>query len=72
LRTKAHAIEAMLAGQGVAICSDVLLGRELGRGELVKAHDMSLPGYGYYLIHLPEHPRKRVIALFANWLRSVI
>jgi LysR family glycine cleavage system transcriptional activator len=71
-REEAHAIEAVLAGQGVAICSDFVLAPELERGELVKAHKLSLPGLGFYLLHLHDHPRKRQIALFADWLRDVV
>ncbi|EIM27885.1 LysR substrate-binding domain-containing protein [Microvirga lotononidis] len=71
-REEAHAIAAVLAGQGVAICSDIILAPELERGELVKAHRLSLPGLSYYLIHRPEHRQKAVIAQFANWLRSAI
>jgi LysR family transcriptional regulator, glycine cleavage system transcriptional activator len=37
----------------------------------IKARELSLPGLGYYLLHLPEHPRKHLIMLFADWLRSV-
>jgi LysR family glycine cleavage system transcriptional activator len=71
-REESHAIAAVLAGQGVAICSDIILAPELKRGDLVKAHELGLPGLGYYLLHLPEHPQKRLIMLFADWLRSVI
>jgi LysR family glycine cleavage system transcriptional activator len=70
-REEAHAIAAVLAGQGVAICSDVILAPELERGELVKAHALSLPGLGYYLLHRPEHSYRPAITLFADWLRSV-
>lgn len=49
-----------------------VLAPELERGELVKAHTLSLPGLSYYLLHLLEHPRKRAITLFADWLRSVV
>jgi LysR family glycine cleavage system transcriptional activator len=70
-REETHAIEAVLAGQGVAICSDIVLGAELARGELMKAHQLSLPGCGFYLVHLPEHPRRLVIGQFADWLRDV-
>jgi LysR family glycine cleavage system transcriptional activator len=66
-----HAIDAALAGQGIALCSDVVVGRELQSGALVKAHPLSLPGCGYYLVHLPDHPRQPVIGAFAAWLRSV-
>jgi LysR family transcriptional regulator, glycine cleavage system transcriptional activator len=39
-----HAIEAVVAGQGIGLCSDVLVGRELASGELVRAADFALPG----------------------------
>jgi LysR family glycine cleavage system transcriptional activator len=42
-----HAIEAVIAGQGLGIFSDVLVGRELSSGKLTKAFDLSLPGYGF-------------------------
>ncbi|GMB79896.1 LysR substrate-binding domain-containing protein [Shinella zoogloeoides] len=71
-REEAHAIAAVLAGQGVAICSDVILAPELERGELVRAHELSLPGLGYYLLHRPDHPGRRMIALFAEWLHGVV
>jgi LysR family transcriptional regulator, glycine cleavage system transcriptional activator len=69
-REELHAIEAVLAGQGIAICSDVVVGRELKSGLLVKAHDFSLPGYGFYLVHLPHHPRQATIDAFAAWMRA--
>jgi LysR family glycine cleavage system transcriptional activator len=71
-REELHAIEAVFAGQGVAICSDVVVGRELRSGALVKAHDLSLPGYGFYLVHLPNHPRQPIIAAFSDWIRSIL
>ena len=70
-REELHAIEAVVAGQGVAICSDVVVGRELDSGVLVKAHDLSLPGYGFYLVYLRNHARQPVIDAFSRWIRSV-
>lgn len=70
-REELHAIDAVVAGQGMAICSDIVVGRELSDGTLVKAHELSLPGYGFYLTHLPDHPRLPLIVAFAAWLRSV-
>ena len=70
-REELHAIDAVVAGQGIAICSDVVLRRELASGSLVKAHDLPLPGFGYYLVHLPDHPRLASILAFAAWTRSV-
>jgi LysR family transcriptional regulator, glycine cleavage system transcriptional activator len=37
-REELHAIDAVAAGQGIAICSDVVVSRELKSGALVKAH----------------------------------
>jgi LysR family glycine cleavage system transcriptional activator len=31
---------------------------------------LSLPGYGFYLVYLPNHPRQPVIEAFSAWLRS--
>lgn len=70
-REELHAISAVVAGQGVAICSDVLVGRELKNGTLVRAHDLSLPGYGFYLVHLHHHPRRSIIEAFSHWIRTV-
>ena len=69
-REELHAIDAVVAGQGIAICSDVVVGDHLRNGTLVRAHDLYLPGYGYYLTHLPAHPKEPLIASFAEWLRS--
>jgi LysR family glycine cleavage system transcriptional activator len=66
-----HAIDAAVAGQGVALCSDVVAAADLSDGRLVKAHGLSLPGCGYYLAHLPDHPKRPVIAAFAAWMRSL-
>ena len=71
-REELHAIEAVIAGQGIGIFSDVLVAPELATGALVKAFDMSLPGYRFYVVHTPGHPReKKAIRAFAGWLRSV-
>lgn len=67
-REELHAIDAVVAGQGVAICSDVVVSRHLLDGTLIRAHDLFLPGYGFYLTHLPNHPRRALIASFAAWL----
>jgi LysR family transcriptional regulator, glycine cleavage system transcriptional activator len=68
-REELHAIDAVVAGQGIAICSDVVVGNHLRNGTLIRAHDLHLPGYGFYLTHLPSHPKETLIASFAAWLR---
>lgn len=69
-REELHAIEAVIAGQGIGIFSDVLVARELADGVLVKAFNMCLPGYKFYVVRRPDHPRKKMIREFSAWLRS--
>jgi LysR family glycine cleavage system transcriptional activator len=69
-REELHAIEAVIAGQGVGIFSDVLVAHELAAGTLVKAFKLSLPGYSFYVIRRPGHPRERAIRAFSEWLQS--
>jgi LysR family transcriptional regulator, glycine cleavage system transcriptional activator len=70
-REELHAIDAVAAGQGIAMFSDIVVGRELKSGVLVRAHDLSLPGYGFYVVHVPNHPEQPSIDAFSAWLRSV-
>jgi LysR family glycine cleavage system transcriptional activator len=66
-----HAIDAVIGGQGVAICSDVVVSNELRSGQLVKAHPLALPGYGFYLVSMPHSPQARVIEAFSTWMRAI-
>jgi LysR family glycine cleavage system transcriptional activator len=70
-REELHAIDAVVGGQGVAICSDVVVSNELRSGLLVKAHPLSLPGYGFYLVSMAYHPRAPVIEAFSTWMRAI-
>jgi LysR family transcriptional regulator, glycine cleavage system transcriptional activator len=71
-REELHAIEAVIAGQGIGIFSDVLVAQELATGTLVKAFDVPLTGYRFYLVHTSGHPREKVIQAFSIWFQSVI
>ncbi|HEY3145081.1 MAG TPA: LysR substrate-binding domain-containing protein [Dongiaceae bacterium] len=68
-REELHAIAAVIAGQGVSILSDVVVARELESGLLVKALDLPIPGLGFYLVHVPGHPRQAMIDAFLSWIR---
>jgi len=59
-----HAIEAAVSGQGIAICSDVLVAPELASGALVKVANVTLPGYGFYIMHRNSHPKLTSIKAF--------
>jgi len=67
-REELHAIDAVVAGQGIAICSDVVVGHELKSGALVKAYPLSLPGYGFYVVAMARNLRQPAIEAFATWL----
>jgi LysR family transcriptional regulator, glycine cleavage system transcriptional activator len=69
-REELHAIDAVIAGQGIAICDDLLVGDELRSGRLVKALDAELPGAGYYLLYRTDHPSKALIEDFFTWAKS--
>jgi LysR family glycine cleavage system transcriptional activator len=66
-----HAIDAVIGGQGVAICSDVVVSNELRSGQLVKAHPLALPGYGFYLVSMPHSPQASAIEAFSTWMRAI-
>jgi LysR family transcriptional regulator, glycine cleavage system transcriptional activator len=70
-REELHAIDAVVGGQGVAILSDVVVSNELKGGLLVKAHPLCLPGYGFYLVSMPQSPRTAVIEAFSTWMRAI-
>jgi LysR family glycine cleavage system transcriptional activator len=70
-REELHAIDAIIAGQGIGICSDILVEAELASGALAKVADIALPGFGFYLAYVPNHPRQALIATFAAWIRLV-
>lgn len=67
-REELHAIEAVIGGQGVGICSDVLVAHELQVGALVKVSELSLPGFGFYAAHVPGHAREPDIVAFSDWV----
>lgn len=69
-REELHALDAVLAGQGIAICSDIVLADALNNGTLQRAHELALPGFGFYLTHLPDTPQKPVIDAFYTWMKA--
>jgi LysR family glycine cleavage system transcriptional activator len=71
-REELHAIEAVIAGPGIGIFSDVLVARELAAGTLVRPFNLCLPGYRFYLVRASDHPREKTVQAFASWLQSVV
>jgi LysR family glycine cleavage system transcriptional activator len=70
-REELHAIEAVVAGQGVAICSDLLVRKELGEGTLVPLSPITLDGYGLFLVTLPEQSNALTVRDFCAWMQRV-
>lgn len=66
-----NVIDALITGQGIGICSDVHICAELEAGSLVKLVDFAMPGLGFYLVYVPNHPRQPLIDRFLPWARSV-
>jgi LysR family glycine cleavage system transcriptional activator len=65
-----HAIEAAIAGQGIMLCSDVIVGPELLSGILTRVSTTTLPGYGFYIVYRRPNPRRDLIEAFAAWAKS--
>ena len=66
-REELHAIEAVVSGQGIAICSDVLVAPELASGTLVKLSNVTIPGCAFYIVHRANHPKMASIKAFVAW-----
>lgn len=70
-REELHAIEAVVAGQGVAICSDLLVRKELSEGLLVPLSSVTLEGYGLFLVTLPDRATHDAVKTFCAWMRRM-
>jgi len=66
-----HAIDAVVAGQGIGLFSDVLVAPELASGKLIKLLDLPLPGLGFHLAYALDDPRQKIIDAFSQWIFSV-
>ncbi len=64
----ALAIEAVAAGQGVALLSEDLAERDLKEGRLVRFSDVAMEFGGYYLVYLKSAMRQRAMKAFREWL----
>lgn len=63
------AIEAALAGQGVALAEEALVIDELRSGRLVKPFDIELPSpFSQWILTLPEKAERPDIRRFRNWM----
>jgi len=68
---EAHAIQAAVGGQGVALCSAVLVADELAAGRLVQPFGPLIKGLAFHLLYLDTSPRRASVDAFSEWLRSI-
>ena len=64
------AIEAAIAGQGIALASSVLVQRELKIGLLQRVSEVSIPGRTFYAVSVRSSPRKQLVNRFVQWMRD--
>ncbi|MBE9140211.1 transcriptional regulator GcvA [Nodosilinea sp. LEGE 07088] len=62
------AIQAAIAGQGIALCSSIHVYDDFAMGFLIKLFEMALPGLTYSVVHLKMHPKEDLILKFVAWL----
>ena len=70
LSEESHAIEAALAGQGVALVSNILIQHELASGALVQPVDFAIEGLCFYVAYLSDAPRRGAVERFLLWARD--
>jgi LysR family transcriptional regulator, glycine cleavage system transcriptional activator len=62
------AIQAAIAGQGVALCSNIHVADDVALGFLMQPLDLSLDGFNYSVVYLENHPKETLILKFLDWL----
>jgi LysR family transcriptional regulator, glycine cleavage system transcriptional activator len=65
------AIQAAIAGQGVALCSNIHVADDVALGFLVQPLDVSLSGFNYSAVYLENHPKETLILKFVDWLVAI-
>lgn len=61
-------IQAAIAGQGVALCSNIHVADDVALGFLVQPLDVSLNGFSYSVVYVRNHPKEILILKFLDWL----
>jgi len=65
------AIQAAIAGQGVALCSSIHVADDVALGFLVQPFKIVLEGLSYYAVYLKNHPKEQYILKFVDWLEAM-
>ena len=69
-RDESHMIAAVMAGHGIALCSDLLVGEALHDSALLRLSDINLPGYGLYFVPSPRMARQRETQALLAWMSA--
>lgn len=69
---EAHAIQAAVAGQGIALVSLALVRDELMAGHLIQPFGPTVPGHTYHLVMTTERSLNPRVEAAAKWLRSEV
>jgi len=67
-----HAIQATIAGQGVALLSLALAADELSAGRLVQPFGPTLEGYTYHLVMSEAREPRNSVSSVADWIMSEV
>jgi LysR family glycine cleavage system transcriptional activator len=67
---ESQAIQAAIAGHGVALVSEVLVAEELARGTLVKPFGPTLNGYQYDFVWRAGSEKSERISALRDWIRN--
>lgn len=65
------AIQAAIAGQGIALCSNVHVADDVALGFLVQPLNIMLDGFNYSAVYLDRHPKEVLILKFIDWFRKI-
>lgn len=65
-----HAIQAAVAGHGIALVSLALIAEELRAGHLVQPFGPAIDGHTYHLAMFADRPRSTAVQAVAQWLRT--
>lgn len=65
------AIQAAIAGQGVALCSSIHAADDIALGLLIQPFEIVLEGFSYYAVYLRNHSKKQYVMKFAVCLEAM-
>lgn len=68
---ESHAIQAAVAGQGIALVSLLLVEEELRLGLLQVAAEPVLPALSYHLLKSSHHPPSEAVSVVESWLKRI-